>query len=165
MPKSTLLSAELIADQIALAKKDPRLRTNFNLHSDYKDPVQRFLNVLTDQSYVQPHSHSQVDCWEGFIILAGELCVLQFNELGAVTDRNILSSQGPLYGIELDSSQAHSIVSLSKQSVLFEYKQGPYDPSDDKIFPDWSIDPEHQLSMTYLNWLKSAQPGETCQLS
>lgn len=158
-----LLSDELIAAQIGLAENNPRRRTNYNLHTDYQDPVQRFLNIVTDDSYIQPHRHVQQDCWEGFIIIQGELCVLQFDHHGTVSHRHVLTTHGPAYGIELDSSQIHSIVSLSRQAVVFEYKQGPYDPAHDKSFPSWSIDPEDQQARAYLNWSKYAQPGDNYQ--
>jgi cupin fold WbuC family metalloprotein len=41
-----------------------RLRTNYNLHPQLDDPVQRLCNAMEPDTYVRPHRHPQEDCWE-----------------------------------------------------------------------------------------------------
>ncbi|MFM2121946.1 MAG: hypothetical protein RLZZ589_383, partial [Cyanobacteriota bacterium] len=61
----------------------------------------------------------------GLLLLAGDGQILQ-------TER--LSACGPLRGIELAEDQFHTLVALSRDAVLLELKQGPYQPTDDKDF-------------------------------
>ena len=37
-------------------------------------------------------------------------------------------------GIELAENQFHTLVALEPDTVMFELKQGPYQPTDDKDF-------------------------------
>ena len=49
-------------------------------------------------------------------------------------ERHRLSATGPLRGIELAENQFHSLVALEPDTVMFELKQGPYQPTQDKDF-------------------------------
>jgi cupin fold WbuC family metalloprotein len=157
---SRILSNELIDQLLPRAAGNPRGRINYNIHSDYADTVQRFLNVIAYASYVRPHYHKQENAWEGFIILKGELSVLQFDHEGNILDRIELSENGPVFGIELDATVPHCISALSEFAVIFEYKQGPYTPEDDKIFPQWAPAEQDDLASHYNQWLKTARQGE-----
>lgn len=160
MKNNKVLSADLIDDLIPKAIENPRRRINHNIHSGYNNQVQRFLNVLDYNSYVRPHSHNKVNAWEGFVIMRGELSVFQFDEKGSILKRTVLSDQGPIYGIELDSTASHCITSLSDQVVIFEYKEGPYEPDNDKTFSQWSPEEGSEESQSFNLWLKHAQQGE-----
>lgn len=128
---------QALFDQIAAeARSRPRLRCNFNLH-DEPDAVQRFLNVLQPGTYVRPHRHRRERCGEGFecfVVLQGAIGLLLFDEQGELLQREPLRASGPLRGIELAEGQVHSLVALDIDSVMFELKQGPYQPLSDKDF-------------------------------
>ena len=47
-----------------------------------------------------------------------------------------LSTKGPTHGIEVTEDQFHTLVALEADSVIFELKQGPYQPAQDKDFLD-----------------------------
>ena len=161
MNPSKIISNDLIAELLPLARSNARKRMNYNIHGSYDEQVQRFLNVISYDSYVRPHYHVQEDSWEGFIIIEGELSVLQFDHSGAIIESNILSSKGSKYGIELDATQPHCITSISPHSIVFEYKQGPYRPDNDKAFPQWAPTEEHTAqSNSYHQWLKTACVGD-----
>ena len=122
-----------LADQALLR---PRLRCNFNLHQE-QDAVQRFLNVLQPGTYVRPHRHCRDDAAEGFecfLVLQGAVGLLLFSSDGALKQRLHLSASGPIRGIELAEGEFHSLVALEPASVMFELKQGPYQPLHDKDF-------------------------------
>ena len=53
---------------------------------------------------------------------------------GEITQKERLDASGPLRGIELAENQVHTLVALEDDSVIFELKQGPYQPSSDKDF-------------------------------
>ena len=120
------------------ALQRPRKRLNHNLHQS-SDLVQRFLNVLQPGTYVRPHRHvreTRGAGFECFLVLQGSVGLLLFNEQGELLERERLDAGGPLRGIELADNQFHSLVALQANTVMFELKQGPYQPSADKNFLD-----------------------------
>lgn len=160
MKANKILSSDLIHQLIPQARNNPRRRINYNIHTGYDEQVQRFLNVLEYESYVRPHQHNKVNAWEGFIVIKGVLGVFQFDEQGTIVHRIELCETGPVFGIELDSTRAHCITSLSEQAIVFEYKEGPYDPNDDKTFSAWTPDPQSDEASQFNLWLKTAHQGE-----
>jgi cupin fold WbuC family metalloprotein len=114
-----------------------RKRSNFNFH-ELSEVYQRFLNVLTKGTYVQPHRHKQPAKPESFIALQGELGFLLFDDDGKIIEKFLISSPGPIYGIDLQPGVWHSLVCLSDVCVCFEGKSGPYNPTTDKEFANFS---------------------------
>lgn len=118
------------------ARQRDRLRCNHNLHQE-TDAVQRFLNVLQPGTYVRPHRHCREQKGSGFecfVVLQGAIGLLVLNEEGDLLEKEILRANGPVKGIELAENQFHTLVALEPDSVIFELKQGPYQPSHDKDF-------------------------------
>jgi|TARA_A100001011_G_scaffold386462_1_gene462334 cupin fold WbuC family metalloprotein len=118
------------------ARQGSRLRMNHNLHQA-NDLVQRFINVLQPGTYVRPHRHLRDQEGEGFecfLVLQGAVGLLLLNQQGEVIHQERLDASGPLRGIELAESQLHTLVALEDDTVIFELKQGPYQPSSDKDF-------------------------------
>jgi hypothetical protein len=73
--------------------------------------VQRFLNVL--QRAI------------GLMILSAE---------GEIHQQKTISASGPIHGVEVAAGQFHSLVAMECDSVIFELKQGPYVPCQEKDF-------------------------------
>jgi len=118
------------------ARQRERLRCNHNFHQEI-DLVQRFLNVLQPGTYVRPHRHMRDQPGTGFecfLVLQGALGLLVLDDDGIVMQQERLSAAGPLRGIELGENQFHTLVALEPDTVMFELKQGPYLPTDDKDF-------------------------------
>ena len=118
------------------ARQRPRQRINHNLHQS-NDQVQRFLNVLQPGTYVRPHQHVRHGTGNGFecfLVLQGEIGLLLFDDQGNMIQRERLSTTGSLRGIEVAANQVHSLVALQANTVIFELKQGPYQPCLDKDF-------------------------------
>ena len=126
----------LFAQVADKARKHPRLRLNHNFHRE-QDPVQRFLNVLQPGTYVRPHRHRRDGSGTGFecfLVLQGAIGLLLFNADGEIQQQLHLSAAGPTHGIEVEEDQFHTLVALEADSVMFELKQGPYQPAQDKDF-------------------------------
>jgi cupin fold WbuC family metalloprotein len=157
---SRIISDELIDQLLPMAASNPRGRINYNIHSDYSEAVQRFVNVITYASYVRPHHHNQENNWEGIIILRGELSVFQFDNDGRILERIELSENGPVFAIELDATAPHCITALSEFAVIFEYKQGPYIIEEDKTFQQWAPAEQDEQASLFNQWLKTAGEGE-----
>ena len=130
------IDQQLVAQVSAEARQHPRLRLNHNFHRE-QDPVQRFLNVLQPGTYVRPHRHRRNGSGTGFecfLVLQGSIGLLLFNGQGDIQRQLHLSAAGPIRGIEVEQDQFHTLVALEADSVIFELKQGPYQPSQDKEF-------------------------------
>ncbi|MFZ0407742.1 MAG: WbuC family cupin fold metalloprotein [Cyanobium sp.] len=124
---------ERVADQ---ARQAPRLRLNHNFHTE-PEAVQRFLNVLQPGTYVRPHRHHRDQPGTGFecfLVLQGAVGLLVLDRRGEVLQMERLAAAGPVRGLELAEDQFHTLVALSPDVVLFELKQGPYQPARDKDF-------------------------------
>ena len=128
---------QALFDQVAgVARQHPRLRKNHNLHQE-SDLVQRFLNVLQPGTYVRPHRHVRDQPGTGFecfLVLQGAIGLLVMNDDGTILQQERLEATGPVRGIELAENQFHTLVALEPDTVMFELKQGPYQPTDDKDF-------------------------------
>jgi cupin fold WbuC family metalloprotein len=120
------------------AAASPRQRKNYNFHREYADPLQRLLNVIEPGSYIQPHKHEDPDKVEAFVVLRGRLLVLEFDEAGRVTDSIVLDPSHGTYGAEIPPRTYHMIIALAPGTVVYEIKNGPYSPIDDKNFASWA---------------------------
>lgn len=119
------------------AQSSDRKRKNLNYHVDFSDPINRMLNAIEPGSYIQPHKHENPDKREVFIRLTGRLLVVFFDDLGTITDHCILDG-ATNFAIEIPPSVWHSLVSLEPGTVVYEIKDGPYSPSNDKNFAGWA---------------------------
>ncbi|TGK07094.1 cupin fold metalloprotein, WbuC family [Leptospira semungkisensis] len=153
-PDKQLIDQELFQKLLPIASSSPRGRTNHNFH-ELHEPYQRFLNVLTRDTYVQAHRHRNPPKPETFLVLKGKLGFILFEEDGSIREKHLLSSEGPVYGIDLSPGVYHTLVCLSDTCICFEGKSGPYDPATDKEFASWAPS-ENQIEKTeYLNYLRT----------
>ena len=130
------IAQQLFAQVSAEALQHPRLRLNHNFQwGQYS--VQHFLNMLQPGTYVQPQRHRRNGSGTGFecfLVLQGAIGLLLFNSEGEIQEQLHLSAKGPTHGIEIAEDQFHTLVALEADSVIFELKQGPYQPAQDKDF-------------------------------
>lgn len=120
------------------AKKSERKRKNLNFHKEDSDTLQRLLNAIEPTTYCQPHKHENPDKREVFILLIGKLIVVEFDDFGNISDFIILSKETGNYAAEISPKTYHTIVSLEKNTVYYELKDGPYNIADDKKFAAWA---------------------------
>ena len=120
------------------AELSHRKRINHNFHKLATDPLQRLLNVMYPGTYLQPHKHENPDKREVFIALRGKFLAVEFEDDGTIRDFMILDPKTGSYGTEVAERTYHGIVCLEKDSVIYEIKDGPYDPKDDKHFAVWA---------------------------
>lgn len=131
------ISESLFRKVINQARKSPRRRKNYNFHQ-YKDRVQRIINVLEPDTYVRPHKHEKPDKVEVFIALRGKGLFVTFTDKGKIKNYTVISSQGPIWGVEIPPRTWHALIALSKDSVFYEVIEGPYKESTHKKFPSWA---------------------------
>ena len=152
MPEAKLISGTLIDAVARSAANSPRRRWNHNFHSSAADNPHRFLNVLIEGTYIQPHRHSNPPKPETFVVLEGAAEVILFDDAGAVTQRYRLgedSADGYLWGVDIPAGIWHTILPRTARAVCFEVKPGPWDPSTDKEFAPWAPGENEAIAASY----------------
>lgn len=122
-----LIDQSLLDSIIKQAKASPRLRMNYNLHTELSDKCQRLLNAL-EPGTVMPIHHHKVS--EVYILLKGCLRVISYDDKGNEVESAILESDKGNYGIQIPPNTWHSLEVLESGSVIFEVKEGPYIPHE-----------------------------------
>ncbi|HNX86266.1 MAG TPA: WbuC family cupin fold metalloprotein [Bacteroidales bacterium] len=120
------------------AKTSARLRMNLNFHKEPADTLQRLLNAMEPGTYIQPHKHESPDKREIFFALRGRILVVEFHPDGNILESIVLDPFKGKYGAEIAPRTFHSLIALEPGSVVYEFKDGPYDPIDDKNFAHWA---------------------------
>ncbi len=149
------ITNEITIPLIQEAAKSDRKRKNYNFHQDASERIHRMIHATNPETYVQPHKHENPDKMESFIILKGRVLVIEFSEDGKIIDYIILDSANESYGVEIPAKQWHTLITLEKDSLVFEWKDGPWNASDDKNFAIWAPAEGDQNCMEYNNLLLS----------
>ena len=132
-----LLTQELLEEVAASSRRSPRQRQNYNFHDLSSEKVQRFVNVLQPGTYVRPHQHLRppaVNGFEFFIVIQGEVGIVLLNENGQILSSLRVSAAGPTRAVELPEGTIHTLVALAPDTVILEFKEGPYEVAADKDF-------------------------------
>jgi cupin fold WbuC family metalloprotein len=154
-----LLSRTLLDELAAKAAASPRARAHYNIHATPADPVQRFLVVAQGESYFRPHRHATRS--ELALIVRGRLDVLTFDERGRVTARYGVGEGTDAIAYETPQGTWHTVVPGAGGGAFLEVKEGPYDPATSAEFAAWAPAEGHASVPKFLEWLRSAQPGDT----
>ena len=120
------------------AKVSPRRRMNYNYHKEDAALLQRMLNAMEPDTYIQPHKHENPDKVEVFFVLKGRVLLVEFNDGGEIIDHIVLDPKLGNYGGEIPPKVWHTLICLQEGSVAYEVKDGPYDPNIDKHFASWA---------------------------
>jgi cupin fold WbuC family metalloprotein len=147
------ITSDFLKEMMDKARQSPRGRINHNFHFGPGDPLQRMLNSMQHDTYLQPHKHENPDKREVFMALTGKFVVIQFNENGSITDHMILDPKNNEYAAEIPARTYHTIICLEPDSIIYEIKDGPYDPADDKQFASWAPKEGEAGCEDYLNSL------------
>jgi cupin fold WbuC family metalloprotein len=132
-----IINAELLEKISQQAKFSSRKRQNYNFHETFDAVVQRMLNSIEPESYVCPHKHENPDKVEAFIVLKGKVKVIEFDDSGHIISHCTLSAEDGIYGSEIAPRIWHTVIALVP-SIVYEVKEGPYSPVNDKNFAPWA---------------------------
>jgi cupin fold WbuC family metalloprotein len=154
-----LLSRTLLDELAAKAAASPRARAHHNIHATPADPVQRFVVVACGDSYFRPHRHQTR--WELAVIVRGRLDVLTFDERGRVSARYRVGDGTDSIAYETPQGTWHTVVPGAGGGAFLEVKEGPYGPATAIEFAAWAPAEGHASVPKFLEWLRSAQPGDT----
>jgi cupin fold WbuC family metalloprotein len=119
------------------ARQSPRHRHILRFH-DFPETVQRMVNAVEPESYAPPHQHHDPDKAEIFVCLRGRAVVVRFDATGAILEATTVAAGGPVLGVEIPPTAWHTLLALEPGTVLYEVKEGPYDPAGDKRFAPWA---------------------------
>ncbi|MBM3316774.1 MAG: WbuC family cupin fold metalloprotein [Candidatus Eisenbacteria bacterium] len=136
-PATAYVTRELLARLCERAARLPRGRTNHDFH-DAGDGYQRLLNAAQPGSYIRPHRHRDPGKSESFVVLQGEIAFFRFDDDGGVLEARRLGPSRPALAVDLAPGVWHCFLALAPDTVVFEGKNGPYDPATDKEFPAWA---------------------------
>ncbi len=146
-----------LVELAAQASQAPRLRANRNLHPELQDPVQRLAIAMEPGTYVRVHRHPHT--FELLTPLNGRFVVLNFDDEGQVTARTILGEDSAV--LETPANTWHAVLSLDVSGVIFEVKQGAYQPVAAEDF--WPGSPAEGEPGTeqVMAWYEVAQVGDS----
>lgn len=156
--KMKLVTSRMVDELIAKAAETRRLRTNYNIHESLSDPVQRLFIAAGLSSYFRPHRHPGKS--EFAIVIRGIFDVIFFDDRSLVTERVSVGPDTGILGLEIPADQCHTWIPMAEQSVFFEVKQGPYDPSSSLVFAPWSPEEDTMQVKAFQEKLLAARIGD-----
>jgi len=142
--------------QSAAAASAPRLRAHRNFHPELSDPVQRLAIAMEPGTYIRPHRHPHT--FELLLPLSGRFLVLNFDDQGTVTQRVVLGED--CAALEMDAGTWHAVLSLDKGGVIFEVKQGGYQPVAEQDSAAWAPAEGEKGTAELMAWYAQAQVGD-----
>lgn len=113
-------------DLTVQAKSSPRLRMNYDLRNNPEDNSQRMLNALELGTMMPIHRHRNSS--ETVVVLRGKVKWLFYDDNGSLTNSYIVEAGGDLCGLNVPQGQWHSLECLESGSVIFEAKDGAWEP-------------------------------------
>ena len=118
---------KIILDSLsAQAKENPRLRQAFDLRTTPNDSSQRILNAVEPGTILPIHRHR--GSTETIIVLRGKVLQHYYNDAGEKTASYELAPNSAQVGLSVPVGQWHALESLEEGSVIFECKDGAYQP-------------------------------------
>ena len=121
-----LINEELLDRVTGEAKRSPRLRMNYNFHETLDAKAQRLLNALEPGTVLPVHRHSQTA--ETYLVLRGVIKVLFYDDRKRLLETFLLDPREGNYGVHSPKGQWHTLEVLESGTVIFEVKDGPYQP-------------------------------------
>ena len=137
------------------ANTSTRRRSHLNLHEHSGEDIQRLLIGLQPGTYVRPHLHPETYKKETIVILQGRCACVTFNEDGSIASSVILDKDGANLICEFPDRQWHSLVCLEKDTVVLEFKRGPYVALSPENFAAWAPPENSSAQDSYLKELST----------
>ena len=115
----------------AEAVQSPRLRMNRDMRNSAEDTSQRMLNAIEPETELPIHRHRNSS--ESCFVIRGVAEEIFYDDNGKETERVLMKAGSECVGVNIEAGRWHKIVSLESGTVIFEAKDGAYEPllSDD----------------------------------
>ena len=121
-----LIESSVLQSLSAKAKVSPRLRQNFDLRNSPDDKSQRMLNALEPGTIMPIHRHRHSS--ETMIVIKGALKEIFYDDNGNVIGEWVCAPNTNCIGMNIPAGQWHNLVCLESGTVLFEAKDGAWEP-------------------------------------
>ena len=121
-----IIDNQLLNTLSAQAKVNPRLRQNYDLRNNENDNFQRMLNALEPGTVMPIHRHRNSS--ETVVIVRGSLIERFYDEEGNITEEVLMAAGGENPVVQVEKGKWHSLECLEPNTVLFESKDGKYEP-------------------------------------
>lgn len=120
------ISQKVLDNLTTQAKSSERLRVCLDLRTSSDDQSQRILNALEPGTKIPIHRHRASA--ETVIVIRGRLIERLYNDTGKLTDEILLEAGGECPVLQLPAGQWHGVEVLESGTVIFEAKDGVYQP-------------------------------------
>lgn len=117
---------ELFDSVTGEAANSKRLRMARDMRTTPADRSQRMLNAIEPGTILPVHRHR--GSTETCIVLRGKAEEIFFDDNGHVTERVVMQPDTNCCGVNIEVGRWHKIVSLETGTVIFEAKDGAYEP-------------------------------------
>lgn len=108
------------------AEQSERLRMNRDMRTTPADRSQRMLNAIEPGTVLPIHRHR--GSTETCIVLRGKAEEIFYDGNGKETERVTMQPGTDCCGVNIEVGRWHRIVSLEPGTVIFEAKDGAYEP-------------------------------------
>ena len=125
-----IISQVLFSTLSSQAKSSPRLRQNYDLRNSESDNSQRMLNALEPGTVMPIHRHRKTS--ETICMVRGKMVMRLYDDKGNVTDEFVMEPCGKHPMVQVEAGQWHSLEVLEEGTVVFEAKDGAWEPLADE---------------------------------
>lgn len=125
-----IIDNQLLDTLSAQAKASPRLRQAYDLRNNENDNSQRMLNALEPGTVMPIHRHRNSS--ESIAILRGRMLMRFYDDNGNLTEEVVMEPNGDCPMVQVEKSQWHSLDVLEEGTVVFESKDGVWEPLSEK---------------------------------
>ena len=119
-----VITKEILYELTAKAKENPRLRCNLDMRNSADDQSQRMLNALEPGTVMPIHRHKTTS--ETCICIRGHFEEYLYDSDGRLTDT--IDMVPGVVVLNIEKGRWHSLKCLESGTVLFEAKDGAYQP-------------------------------------
>ena len=128
-----VIDKQLLDELTAKAKSSPRLRMNYDLRNSAEDQSQRMLNAIEPGTVMPIHRHMKSS--ETVVCIRGHYEEYLYDDSGNLIETVDMVPGGVM--LNVPAGQWHSLKSLESGTVLFECKDGAYQPlGEDELFEE-----------------------------
>lgn len=139
-----ILDQKILDSLSQQAKANPRLRQSYDLRTTPDDNSQRMLNALEPGTIMPIHRHRNTS--ETMVMVRGKLIERFYDDNGKITEEFVMAplvaeqgrstnisnssnnSEPSISMVQIEAGQWHSLEVLEEGTVIFEAKDGPYEP-------------------------------------